>query len=237
MPFPPIHTDLDDGAFVERRPTERRIFSSRGQLISPPTEPVRLERVVGPSLCVESGQLVVGDAMDGIQTGDVLSRSVPCGEFASETTEHDCPLFGRVVAMFVLRFTEDQPSRWHPVRVGDYRWWRRLLPGGTGYLQFGVDFGMAGIADASVPRALRRMMHMGDSVLERVSQQFEKGGRTVLRPEVPELPKDQLLVCASGGGDGVYTGHWGLNRTGQLACLMLDFRAIAFPGSMEFAAR
>lgn len=236
MLSPPIHPDLDDGSLAQRRPSERRIFSSKGQLISPPTEPVRLQRIAGPSLSIQSGRLVVGDAMDGIQTGDVLSRSVPCGEFASETAEHDCPLFGKVVAMFALRFTSEQPKLWRPVHVGDYRWWRRLLPGGTGYLQFGVDFGMAGIADANVPRALRGMMHMGDAALERVSKQFEEAGRSVLCPDVPELPQGQFLVCASGGGDGVYSGSWGLDRSGRVACLMLDFSAICFPESMQYAS-
>lgn len=121
-----------------------------------------------------------------------------------------------------VRFSRRKPAVWEPaLRVGE----RRTKDIETHPPCFGVDSGMAGIFDAKAATLAGKD--------ENWSAGFDaNAGRTV---EIDARTGANVVWSFSGNGDGGYPSYWGLDRSGDVAALVLDFLVLVEPLYDELA--
>jgi len=105
---------------------------------------------------------------------------------------------------------------------------------------FGVDTGLACICDKSVSVAYDQFLkkwheenpdknHYDDyfaAIMADYAEHFPRFQRPTgdyLDWCLPETDHNNLIMCCSGFGDGVYNGYWGYDETGKKACLVIRF--------------
>lgn len=155
------------------------------------------------TLVTTSGVLAVRDLGYDNDDARPLARSVPPGTYPVERVTG----FGRNAALRVL-FSERMPTTWHPA----------ALVSGPGHV-IGVDAGSACIVDyVAYAQMTRRAKAEAFSAFMYAPspsvQQVALGG------------SDEGIVAESGYGDGSYPVYWGLDETGAVAQLVVDFMVL-----------
>lgn len=151
------------------------------------------------TLVTTSGVLAAHDFGDDNHRAHPLARTVAPGSYPVDRVT----AAGRNAAVRV-RFSEQTPASWAPA----------ALPGG-GHV-FGVDAGSACVVDFVAYSAMTR---------REKAAQFRRF-TAAERPsaiEVPLVGEDVGVVVESGYGDGSYPAYWGLDASGRIAQLVIDF--------------
>lgn len=153
-------------------------------------------------LVTPTGRLVVCDPIMGPGRVKPFKRTVEPGKYPV-----DIAWDGSATCAMRVRFSRRKPVCWEPaLRVGERSSKNTAEPP-----CFGVDSGMAGVFDSKAAR---------------IASQDEAWSHRIDTSHSLELdPKSGagMVWCFSGHGDGGYPSYWGLDRSGQIASLVLDF--------------
>lgn len=130
------------------------------------------------------------------------------------------------VAAAMLCLSDAEPTRWEPAAVegdgdgGD---------DGDGEVSTGtvdVDSGLAALMDYEAVPFLTAKLEDDADYLERAIED-QRGPLYTDGPEWFNITLDpstdlNIVICSSGWGDGIYSGYWGIDDDGNLACLVID---------------
>jgi hypothetical protein len=173
--------------------------------------PVKLEkdkdrievRSVG-TLNVSTGMLAVGDLAYSTNMLHAVGQRVPPGNYPAEVAV----AFRRNAAVRV-RFSDQKVVKWHPADLGE-----------DGGHVIGVDAGNAAIMDVSAILTLNGRDR--ERKFERYTYAPERPRSLMLSLTAP----NDTVVVDSGWGDGGYPVYWGVDASGKLAVLLVDFRLL-----------
>lgn len=193
-------TSLDEVPDEQRTLDEVRNFTERSVVHRRSGEESEVRVSPAGTLVTTSGVLAVLDFGYDNDDARPLARSVAPGAYPVERVTG----FGRNAALRV-RFSDRMPVSWHPAD----------LPTGPGHF-FGVDAGSACIVDLAAYTTMSR----------RAKAAAFTEYMYAPSPSVQEVglgPSDVGIVAESGYGDGQYPVYWGIDETGAVAQLVVDF--------------
>lgn len=154
------------------------------------------------TLATPTGKLVVCDAL-GPGRVKPFKRTVQPGKYPVDIAWN-----GSETCALRVRFSRRKTVVWEPaLRKGEKR-----TKDSVHFPCFGVDSGMAGVFDSKAAQVASR-----DA--EAWSSRVDKEQSIVVDSETGA----GMVWCFSGYGDGGYPSFWGLDRTGEVTCLVLDF--------------
>ncbi|WP_295841514.1 DUF4241 domain-containing protein [uncultured Microbacterium sp.] len=191
---------LDDVPDEQRGLDEVRNFTERTVVHRRSQESSEVRVSPAGTLVTSSGVLAVLDFGYDNDDARPLARRVAPGSYPVERVTG----FGRNAALRV-RFSERMPVTWHPAD----------LPSGPGHF-FGVDAGSVCIVDLPAYATMSR----------RAKAAAFTDYMYAPSPSVQEVAlgsRDVGIVAESGYGDGQYPVYWGLDETGAVAQLVVDF--------------
>lgn len=122
------------------------------------------------------------------------------------------------IAAVMLCLSDAEPVRWEPAFVED--------DGEASSSTFGVDSGLCALMSDEAVAVLADRLSSDDDYLERAIED-QRGPLYTGGPEWFDIVLDpptglNMVICTSGWGDGVYSGYWGIDDDGNLACLVID---------------
>lgn len=198
-----VHTDFD------------RAFTD-GCRFWDPDRQVTLVSEVLPigELSLPTGVIVVVDPwslIEGLDPG-ALGRRAPAGRWRAEVARvnlvRDAGVAPGEVAAMRLRFSD----------AGAVRWEAALTDDAGEPLGFGVDGGRISVFDRSV---LERAVC--DAIVEAAGAD-ERSPASIVR--VPTRETAELFISDSGMGDGAYPAWWGIDGSGAVTELIVDFQIL-----------
>lgn len=130
------------------------------------------------------------------------------------------------VAAAMLCLSDAEPTRWEPAKLeGD----GKVEGDGDGEEATGtidVDSGLAALMDyEAVPFLTAKLEDDADYLESAIEDQ--RGPLYTDGPEWFNITLDpstdlNIVIFSSGWGDGIYSGYWGIDDEGNLACLVID---------------
>jgi hypothetical protein len=162
-------------------------------------------------LSLPTGVIVVVDPWSLIEglDPDALGRRAPAGRWRADVARANLATDGGVVpgevAAMRLRFSD----------AGTVRWEAALTNDAGEPLGFGVDGGRISVLDRSV---------LDRAVCESIAEAAGADDRTpasIVR--VPARETAELFISDSGMGDGAYPAWWGIDASGAVTELIVDF--------------
>ena len=148
------------------------------------------------SLHLPSGNIVACDPLVFPETAP-FERQVDAGDYPV-----DIAVLGRCIAAVRVTFQPGKPVRFD--RAGDY----------------GVDAGLGCFMDARTAPLLEQAITTDEHV-DALIEALGDRGWTDHRPSPDRA--DNVMIVASGLGDGIYTSYWGLDEHDVPMCLVTDF--------------
>lgn len=164
----------------------------------------RMETAKWGTLVTPTGRLVACDAL-GPGRVKPFKRTVEPGKYPVDLAWN-----GSTTCALRIRFSRQKAVRWEPaLRVGE----KPSKLDATRPPGFGIDSGIAGVFDFKAAQIAAKD--------EEWSRRLDTGGDHTIELE----PKSGagMVWCYSGYGDGAYPSFWGLDRSGEIAALVLDF--------------
>ena len=176
---------------------------TRGTVFKKGKRRFKMETTQWGKLVVPSGRIVANDAIAGLERAKPLKRTIPPGKYSVVIASN-----GSETCAMMVRFSRRKPVVWEPavLRGEKLKASDRLNPP-----CFSVDSGMAGLFDAKAAKIASRDKNW--------SQRID----TSHAIEVDNESKAGMVWCHSGYGDGAYPCYWGLDSSGEVACLVVDF--------------
>jgi len=186
-----------------------------------------------------TGEVVLADpvAYLGTRYETVLDKKIPAGSYAVELSICRSQIAGPRIAGARLQVSSRQAVDYEiAMQKGNKR---EDLGKPKVWTFFGVDTGLACFADAQVSEGCRRFFEKwqrenpGKNKYEECfapvfQKSFEENpalqnpGGNFCTWELPEIGQRTVLF-SSGMGDGIYSGYWGLDADGEIACLVVIF--------------
>lgn len=198
---------------------------------------------------IVSGRVEIGDPLCYLNTkySCTLEKKIPPGRYPVYLSVISHPVFGERFLSAKLDVTGRKPVRYEIAMPQGYSVEDRDKPGV--FAMFGVDTGMACFCDKETSLAYDAFLKewqrehpegnyyndyfapvMKAYALEHPQYQREDGDYIEWRlteeptPGVREQETQRNLVMfTSGFGDGVYSGYWGIDSQGDIACLVIRF--------------
>ncbi|OZD43716.1 hypothetical protein CH252_24535 [Rhodococcus sp. 06-1477-1B] len=191
----------------QRALDEARNFTDRSVVHARSGEASEARVSPAGTLVTHSGVLAVLDFGYDNDDARPLARRVPPGSYPVDRVTG----FERNAALRV-RFSERMPVTWHPAD----------LPSGPGHF-IGVDAGSVCVVDYPAYATMSRR-----AKAEAFTEYIHAASPSV--QEVALGSSDVGVVAESGYGDGSYPVYWGLDETGAVAQLVVDFLVLVTAG-------
>ena len=176
-------------------------------------------------LVVPTGQIVACDPLAAIEPKPFALRIAP-GRYAALASVLALANGDQRIACVMLRLRETpmtQVARWEPARlVGQ----EEALLGEGEFFGYAVDAGVGCFMDAQSAAALAARYEADESYDEAVIDALEENrtrGWDYANIALDDMDGLNLILFASGWGDGVYASYWGLDTEGAPICLVTDF--------------
>lgn len=186
-----------------------------------------------------TGEVVLADPLAclGTKYETVLERKIPTGSYPVELSVCRSRLVGPRVAAARLPVSSRPAVRYE---IAMPRGYVREDLGKAGVLTFfGVDRGLACFADVQTSEAYRAFFDQWDQdnpgknhysdYFEALFQksreerpEYQREGGDFLAWRLPGSGQ-RMVLFSSGMGDGIYSGYWGLDAEGEIACLVVPF--------------
>ena len=186
-----------------------------------------------------TGEVVLADPLAylGSRYETVLDRKIPAGSYPVELSICRSKIAGLRIAAARLVISDKPAVRYETA-----------MPKGKGiedfgkpgvFTFFGVDTGLACFADAKTSEEYRMFFenwlrenpgknkytdYFGALFQEsfKAHPEVQNPGGSFLEWKMPETGQ-RIVMFASGMGDGIYSGYWGLDADGEAACLVTPF--------------
>jgi hypothetical protein len=163
-----------------------------------------METVKWGTLVTPTGRLVACDAL-GPGRVKPFKRTVEPGKYPVDLAWN-----GSETCALRVRFSRRNTVHYEPaLRVGE----RPSKNAEAHPPCFGIDSGIAGVFDSKAARIAGKDKEW--------SSRLDEGGDHAL--ELDPKSGAGMVWCYSGYGDGGYPSFWGLDRSGEVAALVLDF--------------
>lgn len=186
-----------------------------------------------------TGEVVLADPLAylGSKYQTVLEKKIPAGSYPVELSICRSGIVGLRIAGARLRISE-KPTISYEIAMPKGSFREDLGKPGV-WTFFGVDTGLACFADIRTaeenriffekwqkenPEKNKYKDYFAELFLQSYAAypQLQNQGGSFLHWEMPETGHEMVLF-ASGMGDGVYSGYWGLNAEGEITCLVVPF--------------
>lgn len=181
-----------------------------------------------------TGEVILADPIDylGSKYETALGRRIPTGSYPVELSVCLSQIAGLRIAAAKLLISSKQVVRYE-----------MAMPEGLGnpgvFSFFGVDTGLGCFADRKVSEETRlffkkwekenpgknKYMDYFATLFQesfKANPEFQNEGGSFLEWMLPESGRRTVLF-SSGMGDGIYSGYWGLDAEGEIACLVVPF--------------
>jgi hypothetical protein len=207
MPTPAVDPMGPDGLFAAYRDLGR-VFVAGG--------PATLSVSRADDLVLPSGRLIAADAFY-LDSPPFLTPLSP-GRLPVMLLEVSMPGSGRSVAAAMVRDGRSEPVTWKPAQVA----------GGSGIdpgkpFTYGVDSGTGSFAGAEISGLLTRLT---ESQVEAVFDRIQKGlqaTEVATTVTLDPITGANVVVFASGFGDGAYASWFGFDAAGRPVALLTSF--------------
>lgn len=190
---------------------------------------VRTETIA--ELVVPSGALVACDPFTVAEDFTrPFARKVAPGRYPVVASIASLGEWGERVAFVMVKLSEGRPVSWQRAET--------TFDDGTFSAAFGVDSGLACIADVTAVAAFGRAQ--GEFATAHPDGDFFADVLTAGLEEEPNwldyrtdaASEANAVIFASGLGDGLYMSHWGLDEAGEAVCLITDLQLFDASGSI-----
>lgn len=231
-----LSKEIFAGAMIPFADDPRKVYDTKGNRIPPLAGNVELTIVEGPSLVVRSGELTACDPYLVHMDLSPLSLAVPVGSHPTCFGVVDAGRYGRRVAFSAVRFSNTVVDHWEKAC------WRgqRLSSLGAGEVfWFGVDHGCACFIDLQTAMQIDPDVENNGDLYERVNDASGEASNFGA-VQVGSDPNANMVVCASGLGDGAYSCFWGFASEGRKeppVCLLANFNLCEFPDLVKAVNR
>jgi len=186
-----------------------------------------------------TGEVVLADPLAylGTRYETVLDRRIPAGSYPVELSVCRSQIVGLRIAGARLLINEKPVVRYEIAMPKGHK--REDLGKPGVFTFFGVDTGLACMADAKASEGSRLFFEkwQGEnpgknkytdyfaSIFQKSYEEnlrFQNPGGSFCIWQIPETGQRTVLL-SSGMGDGIYSGYWGLDADGEIACLVVPF--------------
>ncbi len=186
-----------------------------------------------------TGEVVLADpiAYLGTKYETALEQRIPAGSYPVELSICCSRIVGLRVAGARLLISEKPAVRYEIAMPKGHK--REDFGKPKVFTFFGVDTGLACIADAQISEGSRLFFEkwQGENpgknkytdyfatIFQKSYEEnprFQNQGGTFCTWQLPETGQRTVLF-SSGMGDGIYSGYWGLDADGEIACLVVPF--------------
>ncbi len=183
---------------------------------------------------VRSGRLVVTDPLV-LPDLAPLSKDIPLGSYPLILHFAESEAGEEVIALAELKLNEERPMIYElALRDGEQL---DSLGDNDDFIGFPVDSGLACMAEQSTMNALMKDMKVfekqqpGKNYYEHcLSSGFGNNARRVDDPGdwyTHSLPKqEQVSMFSAGAGDGLYPVYYGIDKSLQIANIVIDFQIL-----------
>lgn len=176
-------------------------------------------------LTVPTGQIVACDPLAAIEPKPFARRVAP-GRYAALASVLALTNGDQRIACVMLRLRDapmTQVARWEPARlVGQ----EDVTLGEDEFFGYAVDAGVGCFMDAQAAAALAARYEADESYDEAVIDALEANrsqGWDYANIALDDVDGLNLILFASGWGDGIYASYWGFDADGAPLCLVTDF--------------
>lgn len=181
-----------------------------------------------------TGEVVLADPLAylGSKYETVLDKKIPIGSYPVELSVIRSEIVGlRVVAARLL--VSSKPAVSYEIAIPKGNTAKKLLT------VFGVDTGLACFADSQTAKENQVFFEKWErenpgknkyndyfaSLFQKSYEahpEFQYQGGSVLEWRLPESGQ-RVVMFSSGMGDGIFSGYWGMDAEGEIACLVVPF--------------
>lgn len=190
---------------------------------------LRMETIA--ELAAPSGSIVVCDPF--LMREDFtrpFAKTVAPGSYPVIASVAELGDWGERVAFVMVKLAEGRPVTWQRAET--------TLDDGTFSAAFGVDAGLACVADVTAAEAFGHAQAAfaaahkdGDFYADVLTANMEAEPNWIDYHPYPASDAN-VVIYASGLGDGLYMSHWGLNEAGEAVCLVTDLQLFDASGSI-----
>jgi len=184
---------------------------------------IRTEAIA--TLNVPSGEIIASDAFFGTLT-QPLVRRVPPGQYpVSLSLIRENGQAWESVAAAKIEFQSTRAVSWELALIPGQDL-NSLKPGEI--FGYAVDSGTGSFASPASAQALTSKLDHDQGYIDEINKASEVHSTTGSWASlIPEPTTSQNIVLfASGYGDGFYASYWGLDQRGQAVCLITDFTLV-----------
>ena len=186
-----------------------------------------------------TGEVVLADpiAYLGSKYETVLDKRIPVGSYPVELSVCRSEIAGLRIAAARIKINPEPVARYEIAMAKGNK--REDLGKPNVWTFFGVDTGLACFADARTSEDYRTFFekwHKENPGKNKYTDYFESffqksyeehpdiqnEGGSFIAWQIPEAGQ-RTVMFASGMGDGMYSGYWGLDAEGEIACLVVPF--------------
>lgn len=186
-----------------------------------------------------TGEVVIADPLAylGSKYETVLDKKIPIGSYPVELSVIRSGIAGLRVAAARFLVSEKQVVRYELAmpKGNTIEDWGK--PGVFSF--FGVDTGLACFADSQTAKENKVFFERWEkensgknkyndyfaSLFQKSYEahpEYQYQGGSVLEWRLPESGK-RVVMFSSGMGDGIFSGYWGMDADGEIACLVVPF--------------
>lgn len=189
-------------------------------------------------LNVTTGRIIACDPLVSLCDAMPFTRTVVLGKYPVTGCVVKTDSYGEKYAFVKLEFNKEKATKWEMALLEDQD--VNTLTDEDEIFGFPVDAGLACLCDAATQKLYNKF---DDDFMEKnpksniyndhIEGEFRKNSCNPANPEsigdwlnfcIPHQPDENVIMFASGLGNGIYPSYWGISDEGNVCSLVIDLQ-------------